>query len=55
MKIANMAEDLETLRLAQETARAILKEDPDLTEVKHRGLRGEIRLLFERIGPEALN
>ena len=55
LKIANMAEDLETLRIAQETAREILKEDPDMTEAKHRGLRGEIRLLFDRIGSENLN
>ena len=55
LKIANMAEDLETLRAAQDTARALLSEDPALAQPEHRGLRGQVAMLFARMGPDGLN
>ena len=55
LKIANMAEDLQVLRIAQEEARQILAEDDSLSLPKHRGLRGEVAMLFEKIGPQGLN
>lgn len=55
LKIANMAEDLETLHLAQEEARQILAEDETLSQPEHRGLRGEVAMLFAKIGPNGLN
>ena len=55
LKIANMAEDLQVLRIAQEEARQILAEDEALSLPEHRGLRGEVSLLFEKIGPQGLN
>ena len=41
-----MAEDVAALRRAQEDARAILAADRALEQPEHRGLRGEVRLLF---------
>ena len=46
LRIADMAEDVAALRRAQEDARAILAADPALEQPEHRGLRGEVRLLF---------
>ena len=45
---AAMAEDVAALRRAQEDARAILAADPALEQPEHRGLHGEVRLLFSR-------
>lgn len=55
LKIADMAEDLETLHIAQTEARRILTEDPDLAKTEHRGLRGEVAMLFAKIGSNGLN
>ena len=48
LRIADMAEDVAALRRAQEDARAILAADPALEQPEHRGLHGEVRLLFSR-------
>lgn len=55
LKIANMADDLETLRLAQTVAREVLSEDPELSQPAHRGLRGEVRMLFQQVGKSGMN
>jgi ATP-dependent DNA helicase RecG len=46
LKIADMAADMECLNRAQEAAREILVEDPQLELPEHRGLRAEVRQLF---------
>lgn len=55
LKIANMAEDLTVLRQAQQEARQILSKDRTLCAPEHRGLRGEVTLLFEKVGPHGFN
>ncbi len=46
LKIADMAQDMEVLRQAQAAARQILEEDFALSLPEHRGLRGQVALLF---------
>lgn len=46
LKIANMVTDMEVLRQAQETARELLRLDPDLAKPDYRGLRAQVRQLF---------
>ena len=46
LRIADMAQDLATLREAQDAAREILARDPQLSDPAHRGLRGAVHLLF---------
>jgi ATP-dependent DNA helicase RecG len=46
LKIANMVDDMQTLRLAQRWAADILKQDPDLSSVKYRGLKKQVDELF---------
>lgn len=48
LRIANMADDIEVLRQAQACAKALLAEDPELSAAEHRGLRAEVRQLFEQ-------
>lgn len=55
LKIADMAEDLETLQQAQAAAKALLHADPELSEPNHRGLRGEVRMLFAKVGTNGFN
>lgn len=55
LKIADMAEDLETLQQAQAAAKASLHADPGLSEPNHRGLRGEVRMLFAKVGTNGFN
>lgn len=49
MKIADMAQDMETLKQAQEAARGILAQDFTLEKPEHRGLRAEINQLFQTL------
>ena len=49
LKIADLMTDLETLRQVQTAAKAILKEDPELSLPSHRGLGAEVRRLFKNI------
>ena len=46
LKIADMANDLELFKLAQDTADRIISEDSTLMKEKHSGLRGEVMRLF---------
>lgn len=55
LQIANMMTDMETLHQAQEEARRMLKNDPELTEAEHRGLRAEMFRLFGRVGEGGFN
>lgn len=48
LRIANMADDIEVLRQAQACAKELLAKDPELSEAEHRGLRAEVRQLFEQ-------
>lgn len=49
LKIADMAQDMETLKQAQEAAREILSADFALEQPEHRGLRAEINQLFQTL------
>ena len=49
LKIADMAQDLETLKQAQEVARTILAQDFALEQPEHRGLRAEVNQLFQTL------
>ena len=51
LKIADMTTDMEVLRQAQGCARELLQQNA-LEEPAYRGLRGEIRRLFEKAGGE---
>ena len=51
LKIADMTTDMEVLRQAQRCARELLQQNA-LGEPAYRGLRGEIRRLFEKAGGE---
>ena len=51
LKIADMTTDMEVLRQAQRCARELLQQNA-LEEPTYRGLRGEIRRLFEKAGGE---
>ena len=53
LSIANMAEDVELLKIAQREAQTILRKDQELSLPEHRGLRGETRQLFEKVGDGA--
>lgn len=53
LSIADMAQDITLLKLAQEEARHLLHEDPELEQPEHRGLRAETRRLFEKVGDGA--
>ena len=47
LKIANMVEDMDTLRKTQRWAKRILMQDPALEFPEHAGLRREVEDLFE--------
>ena len=49
LKIADMAQDMETLKQAQEAAREILAQDFPLGLPEHRGLRAEVNQLFQTL------
>ena len=53
LTIADMVQDVEFLKAASQEAREILHEDPTLSKEEHRGLRGEMRQLFEKAGEGA--
>lgn len=54
LKIADLAENMDVLRDAQQTAQDILKKCSDLSDPSLRGLRAEVKMLFGRVG-EQLN
>ncbi len=47
LKIADMLHDMSVLKQAQAVARDILNEDYELDTVEHRGLRAEVKQLFD--------
>jgi len=47
LRIADLIEDYELLRLARRDAFAIVESDPDLAEPQHLALRGELLNAFE--------
>jgi ATP-dependent DNA helicase RecG len=47
LKIADMTTNMESLQKAQEAAQKIFRMDPDLSLPEHRGLRAEVRQLFQ--------
>lgn len=47
LRIANMVEDMETLRKTQRWAKKILKDDPQLLKKENRGLKQLVSELFE--------
>jgi ATP-dependent DNA helicase RecG len=47
LKIADMLHDMSVLKQAQEIARGILNEDYELESADHRGLRAEVKQLFD--------
>jgi len=48
LKIADLARDLEVLRIAQAAAKEVLEEDPELTLPKHAETKARMRMLFDR-------
>lgn len=48
-----MVQDVEFLKAASQEAQAILRDDATLSKEEHRGLRGEMRQLFEKAGEGA--
>ena len=48
LKIADMSEDIEILKNAQEEAKRIYESDPELLNPENKGLRSLIKELFER-------
>jgi ATP-dependent DNA helicase RecG len=51
LKIADMLHDMNVLKQAQEVARGILREDYELELPEHRGLRAEVKQLFDGMEP----
>ncbi|MCI1982537.1 MAG: ATP-dependent DNA helicase RecG [Oscillospiraceae bacterium] len=49
LKIADMTTDMEVMRQAQAAARSILEDDPALTLPEHRGMRAEVKQLFQNM------
>lgn len=49
LKIADMMQNMETLKQAQEEALAILRQDAELEAPEHRGLRAETNQLFNKL------
>ncbi|MBW7571617.1 ATP-dependent DNA helicase RecG [Caproiciproducens sp. AGMB10547] len=49
LKIADMIHDMDLLKEAQSVAQGILNEDADLELPQHRGLRAEVKQLFENM------
>ncbi len=47
LKIADMTTDMEVMRQAQAAARSILEDDPALILPQHRGMRAEVKQLFQ--------
>lgn len=54
MKIADLA-DMDNLELVQKAAKDILEENPELSLDKYKLLKGEIAMLFKRVGEGSFN
>jgi len=55
LKIANMAENLNVLKTAQDVAKKIISDDKNLSSLENRGLNQLVKLLFEKTGEGILN
>lgn len=55
LKIANMAENLDVLKTAQDVAKKIISDDKNLSSLENRGLNQLVKLLFEKTGEGILN
>lgn len=55
LRIANLLDDMETVREARTAAEAILRSDRKLSDPAHAGLLEEVRELFGRNGQVAVN
>lgn len=49
-RVADLVQDTRTLRVAQDEAKALLAEDPNLIDPAHRALSDEVERLFETAG-----
>ena len=47
LRVADLAGDMEVLRQAQQAARTLLEEDPDLSRTGHGGVLRQVRRMFE--------
>lgn len=54
LKIANLIRDIDILSLVQKEAKNILKEDPDLSSDKYRGIKNKIAEMFKNIGNDLI-
>ena len=50
LRVADLVQDTRTLRVAQDEAKALLAEDPNLIDPAHRALSDEVERLFETAG-----
>ena len=50
LRVADLVQDTRTLRVAQDEAKALLAEDPNLTDPAHRALSDEVERLFATAG-----
>lgn len=55
LQIADLSHDTQLLHEVQETAQALLQEDPDLSKPEHGALRLEVLRLFNRSGENGRN
>lgn len=55
LRLANLSDDLPLVREAQESARGLLADDPDLERTEHRALRQAVETLFAQVGEQGLN
>ena len=52
LQVADLAEDMDVLRQAQQSAQKILSYDSNMEDPAFRGLRAEVRMLFGSIGQQ---
>ena len=50
LRVADLVQDTRTLRVAQDEAKALLAEDPNLIDPAHQALSDEVERLFETAG-----
>ena len=55
LQIADLSHDTQLLHEVQETAQALLQEDPDLSKPEHSALRLEVLRLFNRSSENGRN
>ena len=55
LHVADMNADMNVLRYAQREAAALIREDPALEAPAHRGLKGQVKLLFGSVWESGMN